>query len=91
MSRHYPIPVVVLARLAVDRRVQARGIGAGMLSGALRRVTAAAEQVAVRAVVAHAIDDDAAAFYDRFGFHGLSAAARTLMVTLAELRDAGYP
>ena len=90
MSRRYPIPVVLLARLAVDRRCQGQGIGARMLGDALRRVTTAADQVAVRAVVVQAIDDGAAAFYDRFGFHALGSAPRTLMVTLAELRAAGY-
>lgn len=91
MSRHYPIPVVLLARLAVDQQRQDQGIGAAILSDALTRVSVAAEQVAVRAVVVHAIDDDAAMFYSRFGFRALSATPRTLMVTLAELREAGYP
>jgi predicted N-acetyltransferase YhbS len=91
MSPHYPIPVAVLARLAVDRRQQGQGIGATMLRDALTRVTVAAEHVAMRAVVVHAIDDPAASFYGRFGFRALSTAPRTLMVTLAELRAAGYP
>jgi GNAT superfamily N-acetyltransferase len=90
MSRHYPIPAALLARLAVDRHHQGRGIGAGVLSDALSRVSVAAGQVAVRAVVVHAIDENAAGFYERFGFRALSAAPRTLMVTLAELRAAGY-
>ena len=90
MSRHYPIPAALLARLAVDRRHQGRGTGAAMLSDALSRVAVAAEQVAVRAVAVHAIDDRVASFYERFGFRALSAAPRTLMVTLAELRAAGY-
>jgi hypothetical protein len=51
----------------------------------------ASEQLAVRAVVVHAIDEDAALFYARFGFHALSATPRTLMVTLAEVRAARYP
>lgn len=90
MSRHYPIPVALLARLAVDSRHQGRGAGSAMLNDALRRVCVAAEQVAVRAVVVHAINESAANFYRRFGFRSLSAASRTLMVTLAELRAAGY-
>jgi predicted N-acetyltransferase YhbS len=91
MSRHYPIPVAVLARLAVDHRYQQRGLGATLLRDALRRVTFASEQLAVRAVVVHAIDEHAARFYQHFGFRSLSATPRTLMVTLAELRAAGYP
>lgn len=91
MSRHYPIPVAILARLAVDHRHQHHGIGATLLRDALRRVTLASEQLAVRAVVVHAIDEPAARFYEHFGFRALSITPRTLMVTLAELRAAGYP
>jgi GNAT superfamily N-acetyltransferase len=91
MSRHYPIPVAILARLAVDRRHQNRGLGATLLRDALRRVILASEQLAIRAVVVHAIDEPAARFYEHFGFRSLSATPRTLMVTLAELRAAGYP
>jgi GNAT superfamily N-acetyltransferase len=90
LSHHFPIPVAILARLAVDERSQGQGLGVRLLDDALERVCRAAQEVAVRAVVVHAIDDAAAGFYKRFGFHGLSAAPLTLMVTLAELRQAGY-
>lgn len=90
LSRHYPIPAALLARLAVDRENHRQGLGAAMLNDALDRIAVAAEQVAVRAVVVHAIDDNAAAFYARFGFRALSLAPRTLMITTAELRAAGY-
>lgn len=91
MSRHYPIPVAILARLAVDERHQRQGVGARLLGDALRRVAIASQQLAVRAVVVHAIDDTAASFYEHFGFRALSATPRTLTVTLAEVRAAGYP
>ena len=90
MSRHFPIPVAILARLAVDRRHQRRGLGAVLLRDALERVVLASEQLAVRAVVVHAVDRRAARFYEQFGFRALSSRPRTLMVTLAELRAAGY-
>lgn len=90
LSRHFPIPVAILARLAVDKRSQRNGLGASLLNDALERICRAAQEIAVRAVVVHADDDAAAAFYERFGFRGLSTAPRTLMVTLAELREAGY-
>jgi len=90
LSRHFPIPVAILARLAVDARSQGEGLGARLLDDALERVCRAAKEVAVRAVVVHTIDDEAVGFYERFGLHGLSRAPRTLMVTLAELRAAGY-
>lgn len=90
LSRHCPVPVAILARFAIDARRHREGLGARLLDDALERICRAAEEVAVRAVVVHAIDDAAAAFYERFGFRPLGTAPRTLMVTLAELRTAGY-
>ena len=89
-SPHFPIPVALLARLAVDQSTQRQGLGALLLRDALVRVRAASEQVAVHAVVVHAIDDPAAAFYEQFGFQALTTMPCTLMVTLAELRAAGF-
>lgn len=90
LSQHFPIPIAILARLAVEVDHQGHGIGAALLNDALARVDRASEQVAVRAVVVHAVDENASAFYERFGFRALSDAPRTLMVTLAALRAAGY-
>ncbi len=90
LSRHFPIPVAILARLAADERSQGQGLGASLLNDALERICRAAQEVAVRAVVVHAITPAAVSFYERFGFRGLSEAPRSLMVTLAELRGAGY-
>jgi GNAT superfamily N-acetyltransferase len=90
MSRHYPIPVAILARLAVGRRHQHRGLGAMLLRDALERVVLASEELAVRAVVVHAVGQRAARFYEHFGFRALSSRPRALMVTLVELRAAGY-
>ncbi len=86
MSKHFPIPVALVARLAVDSAFHDRGFGALLLRDALTRVLAAAEQVAIRAVVVHAISDKAAAFYIRFGFKPLADEPRTLMITLDDLR-----
>jgi GNAT superfamily N-acetyltransferase len=90
LSSHFPIPVAILARLAIASDRQGRGFGAALLNDALVRVCRASDQVAVRAVVVHAVDEHAAAFYERFGFKALGAAPRTLMATLATLRAAGY-
>jgi len=90
LSRRFPIPVAILARLAVDRERHGYGIGAALLNDALVRVVHAAREVGVRAVVVHAVDQNAVDFYDRFGFSALSTAPRTLMVTLTSLRAAGY-
>ncbi len=90
MSQHYPIPVAIVARLAVDRRYHRQGLGPLLLRDALQRAALASEQLAVRAVIVHAIDDQAASFYEHFGFRALTSTPRTLMVTLAEIRAAGY-
>lgn len=90
LSRHFPIPVAILARLAVDSSQQSRGIGATLLNDALVRVVRASDQVAVRAVVVHVVDNNATAFYERFGFRALSSTPRTLMTSLRALRVAGY-
>jgi predicted N-acetyltransferase YhbS len=90
LSQHFPIPVAILARLAVDAGQQGQGIGAALLNDALMRVVRASEEVAVRAVVVHAVDNSASAFYERFGFRTLSARPQTLMTTLHTLRVAGY-
>jgi ribosomal protein S18 acetylase RimI-like enzyme len=62
-----PVPVLVLARLAVDRDHKNRGVGRSLLQDALLRCAAVAESVGVRAVVAHT-NEDANGFYDQFGF-----------------------
>jgi GNAT superfamily N-acetyltransferase len=90
LSQRFPIPVVILARLAVDLSEQGHGIGAALLNDALTRVVRASEQVAVRAVVVHAVDASASGFYERFGFQGLSVRPQTLMTTVHMLRIAGY-
>lgn len=64
----YPIPVVILARLAVSLRCQGQGIGLAMLRDAIRRTLTIAEQAGIRALLTHPIDDPAARFYERFGF-----------------------
>ena len=89
-SPHFAIPIAVLARLAVDSSCQGQGLGAALLRDALSRVQIASAEVAVSAVVVHAIDERAATFYARFGFHALTANPRTMMVTLSEVRAAGY-
>lgn len=90
LSQHFPIPVAILARLAIDVGQQGKGIAAALLDDALVRVIRASEQVAVRAVLVHVVDENAASFYERFGFQALSDAPRTLMTTLATPRAAGY-
>jgi GNAT superfamily N-acetyltransferase len=67
MPRH-PIPAVLLARLAVDRSVQDRGLGAFLLRDAMARTLAAAAELGIRVMLVHALDESARSFYLRHGF-----------------------
>jgi len=64
----YPVGMVLLARLAVDRAEQGMGFGALLLTEALRKAVAAGEAAAARLVVVDAVDEQAASFYRRHGF-----------------------
>ncbi len=62
------IPAVILARLALDRRLQGQGFGSRLLVDALNRMVRASKEVAFRLVVVDAIDEEAALFYEKYGF-----------------------
>jgi GNAT superfamily N-acetyltransferase len=64
----HPIPLTLLARLAVDQEEQGSGIGAGLLKDALKRFLQAQSIIAARALVVHAKDDQAVEYYQHFGF-----------------------
>lgn len=85
MGRH-PIPVVVLARLAVCSQDQGRGIGYGLLQGAILRTLAIAEQAGIRAMLTHPIDEQAARFYTRFGFVASPLREEQLILLLKDAR-----
>lgn len=82
----YPLPVVILARLAVSLRDQGQGIGLGLLQDAIRRTLLIAEQAGIRAMLTHPIDDDAARFYIRFGFMQSPLRERQLLLLLKDAR-----
>jgi GNAT superfamily N-acetyltransferase len=67
LARH-PVPIMILARLAVDRRWQGKGAGAGLLKDAMRRTLQAADIAGIRAFVVHAKDETAQRFYHHFDF-----------------------
>jgi predicted N-acetyltransferase YhbS len=67
-KRAYPIPAVLLARLAVDVDFQGRGVGSKLLFHALTRIAEASRHVGFEVVVVHAIDQDAVTFYAQRGF-----------------------
>jgi GNAT superfamily N-acetyltransferase len=83
-----PIPVMVIGRLAVDRSFQGRGLGRAMLRDALLRTIQAANIAGIRAVVVHAISEQARQFYERAGFHASPLDPMTLMVSIAEAERA---
>jgi GNAT superfamily N-acetyltransferase len=82
----YPIPVVVLARLAVATHDQGRGIGYGMLQDAIRRTALIGDHAGVRALLTHPIDTQAAAFYTRFGFVPSPLREQQLLLLLKDAR-----
>jgi len=88
LSPHFPIPVGLLARLAVATQHQGRGLGRSLLLDALQRVLRASDELAVRAVTVEAIDERAASFYRAFGFESSDLAPNTLMVPLQSVRQA---
>ena len=67
MGKH-PIPVIVLARMAVRKDYQGKRIGSGMLKDAIKRSLAAAGDIGGRAILTHPIDENAASFYINYGF-----------------------
>ena len=86
MSRHFPIPVALIARLAVDLDHQGKGLGRSLLLDAIERIDRASTEIGLRAVLVHAIDEAAARFYHRYGFEPSGLDPRTLMVTLSDVR-----
>jgi len=82
----YPLPVVILARLAVSAQDQGRGIGLGLLQDAIRRTMLIAEQAGIRAMLTHPIDEDAARFYIRFGFVASPLREQQLLLLLKDAR-----
>ncbi len=82
----YPIPIVLLARLAVSLHYQGRGIGRGLLQDAIRRTLLMAEHAGIRALLTHPIDDDAARFYLRFGFVASPVCKQQLLLLLKDAR-----
>jgi GNAT superfamily N-acetyltransferase len=65
---NYPVPIILLARMAVDRADQGKGLGAALLKDALLRAAQAADLVGCRAVLVHAKDQAAQAYYRKFDF-----------------------
>jgi len=87
LARH-PIPVILLARLAVDRDEKGTGLGKALLKDALARIAQAADIVGARAVLVHAIDERARKFYEHFDFEPSPIHELQLMLLMKDLRRA---
>jgi GNAT superfamily N-acetyltransferase len=77
-----PVPVMVLARLAVDARAQGMKLGAALLQDALQRCVLVSQNTGVRAMLVHALNDRARQFYEHYGFKVSPAHPMTLMLRL---------
>lgn len=84
----HPVPTILLGRLAVDTSARGEGLGRELLMDALRRVLTVAETLGVFAVHVHALDDEARAFYEKYGFVALADQPRHLLLPLATIRTA---
>ena len=81
-----PIPVVLLARLAVDRAYQGRGVSRHLVKDAGRRTAIAADTIGMRGLLVQALDDAARGLYQHLGFSPSPLDPRTLMILLCDLR-----
>lgn len=84
LARH-PIPVILLARLAVDASVHGKGLGSALLKDALLRTAQAADSIGAHALLVHAKDDSAKAFYEHFTFEASPSDPYHLLLIMKDL------
>lgn len=80
------IPAMLLARLGVDKAVQGKGIGAFLLRDAMSRALSVAEQAGMRLLLVHAVNEDAQAFYEHFGFEASPTDPMNLQLLVKDIR-----
>jgi GNAT superfamily N-acetyltransferase len=85
LARH-PVPIMLLARLAVDVREQGAGLGKALLKDALLRTVNAADIAGIRALFVHAKDDRAKAFYEHFNFRSSLVDPHHLFLLVKDIR-----
>lgn len=86
-----PIPVMVLGRLAVDLHWQKKGVGSGLLKDAVLRTLAVAKQAGIRALIVHALSEQAKHFYLHYGFQESPFNQMTLLLNLMAWDSANHP
>ena len=87
LARH-PVPIMLLARLAVAVAWQGKGLGSGLLKDAMLRTLQAADIAGIRAFAVHAKDDEAKSFYERFDFAAAPSDPYHLFRLLKDIRAA---
>ncbi len=83
---HQSVPAILIGRLAVDQVHQGNHVGRSLLQDALLRCATAADSIGARAVIVHAISDDARRFYERFGFERSPTDSHHLILLMKDLR-----
>jgi GNAT superfamily N-acetyltransferase len=83
---NHPVGVALLGRLAVDGRQKGKGFGRALLLDALMRTAQAADTIGIRAILVHAIDEDAKRFYLHFNFEVSPVDSMHLMLLMKDLR-----
>jgi len=86
-----PIPVMLLGRLAVDVRYKGQGLGSGLLRDAILRTLSVAKQAGIRAILVHALSEQARLFYKYHGFYESTTNSMTLLITLDDARKSIAP
>jgi predicted N-acetyltransferase YhbS len=81
-----PVPVILLSRLAVDRKEQGNGLGSHLLRDAILRSIRVAENVGVQAILVHALHDEARTFYAHFEFESSPTDPLHLMLSMKDAR-----
>jgi GNAT superfamily N-acetyltransferase len=87
LARH-PVPIMLLARLAIATSWQGKGLGSGLLKDAMLRTLQAADIAGIRAFAVHAKDDEARSFYERFDFAASPSDPYHLFRLLKDIRAA---
>ena len=82
-----PIPVTVLGRLAIDLQFQGQRLGAALLKDAIMRTVLVSRSIGVRAMLVHAISEDAKRFYSSYGFKESLINEMTLMLSLQQIKN----
>jgi GNAT superfamily N-acetyltransferase len=85
-SGRQPIPAVILARLAVDKKWQGQSLGIFLVFDAVKRVARLQNELGIRALLVHAIDENAKSFYQKLGFKSADFNPKLMMALLKDLK-----